>query len=84
MAFDLGKWDMADVMVVGIAMTYIGLNGILKSQLSGLNIENDTLKTVTENNSALQPGFFVFVAYVAFAKLLSYLLKRIDERNGPC
>jgi len=84
MAFDLGKWDMADVMVVGIAMTYIGLNGILKSQLSGLNIENDTLKTVTENNSALQPGFFVFVAYVAFAKLLSFLLKRIDERNGGC
>jgi len=84
MAFDLGKWDMADVMVVGIAMTYIGLNGILKSQLSGLNMENDTLKTVTANNSALQPGFFIFVAYVAFAKLLSYLLKRIDERNGQC
>ncbi|RZK91471.1 MAG: 2-methylisocitrate lyase [Pedobacter sp.] len=84
MAFDLGKWDMADVMVVGIAMTYIGLNGILKSQLSGLNIENDTLKTVTENNSALQPGFYVFVAYVAFAKVLSFLLKRIDERNGGC
>ncbi|WP_316739314.1 paraquat-inducible protein A [Pedobacter aquatilis] len=84
LAFDLGKWDMADVMVVGIAMTYIGLNGILKSQLSGLNMENDTLKTVTANNSALQLGFFIFVAYVAFAKVLSYLLKKIDERNGPC
>lgn len=84
LAFDLGKWDMADVMVVGVAMTYIGLNGILKSQLSGLNIENETLKTVTANNSALQLGFFVFVAYVIFAKSLSYILKRIDERNGDC
>ncbi|WP_231463556.1 MULTISPECIES: paraquat-inducible protein A [unclassified Pedobacter] len=84
LAFDLGKWDMADVMVVGIAMTYIGLNGILKSQLSGLNIENETLKTVTANNSALQMGFFIFVAYVAFAKVLSLLLKKIDEQNGPC
>jgi len=84
LAFDLGKWDMADVMVVGIAMTYIGLNGILKSQLSGLNMENDTLKTVTANNSALQLGFFVFVAYVAYATALSFILKRIDERNGPC
>ncbi|WP_316802501.1 paraquat-inducible protein A [Pedobacter nototheniae] len=84
LAFDLGKWDMADVMVVGIAMTYIGLNGILKSQLSGLNMENETLKTVTANNSALQLGFFVFVAYVAYAKVLSLLLKRIDEQNGPC
>ncbi|TCD12962.1 2-methylisocitrate lyase [Pedobacter frigidisoli] len=84
MAFDLGKWDMADVMVVGIAMTYIGLNGILKSQLSGLNMENDTLKTVTANNSALQLGFFIFVIYVVYSIVLSYILKRIDERNGPC
>lgn len=84
MAFDLGKWDMADVMVVGIAMTYIGLNGILKSQLSGLNIENDVLKTVTANNSALQLGFYVFVAYVVYAKILSYIIKKIDERNGEC
>lgn len=84
MAFDLGKWDMADVMVVGIAMTYIGLNGILQSQLSGLNIKNDTLKTVTANNSALQLGFFIFVAYVVFAKLLSVIIKKIDERDGAC
>jgi polyhydroxyalkanoate synthesis regulator phasin len=84
LAFDLGKWDMADVMVVGIAMTYIGLNGILKSQLSGLNVQSGTLKTVTANNSALQLGFFVFVAYVAYAMVLSLILKRIDERNGPC
>jgi len=84
LAFDLGKWDMADVMVVGIAMTYIGLNGILKSQLSGLNMENDTLKTVTANNSALQLGFFIFVTYVFFAKILSVILKKIDERNGDC
>jgi len=84
LAFDLGKWDMADVMVVGIAMTYIGLNGILKSQLSGLNIQSGTLKTVTANNSALQLGFFVFVAYVVYVMVLSFILKRIDERNGPC
>ncbi|MGN7987475.1 paraquat-inducible protein A [Pedobacter sp. 22226] len=84
LAFDLGKWDMADVMVVGVAMTYIGLNGILKSQLSGLNMQNDTLKTVTANNSALQLGFFIFVAYVIYTIVLSSILKRIDEQNGPC
>lgn len=84
LAFDLGKWDMADVMVVGIGMTYIGLNGILKSQLSGLNMQNDTLKTVTVNNSALQLGFWVFVTYVVYTIVLSYILKKIDEQNGPC
>ncbi|MFW0718558.1 paraquat-inducible protein A [Pedobacter sp. N23S346] len=94
LAFESGKWDMADVMVVGVAMTYIGLNGILKSQLSNLNMDTGPLKTVTENNSSLQPGYLIFVAYVIFAMVLSYILKRIakphekepqvlDEENVP-
>lgn len=77
LAFDSGKWDMADVMVVGIAMTYIGLNGILKSQLSDLNIKNEFLATATVNYTALQPGFIIFVGYVIFAYNLSYFLKKI-------
>lgn len=77
LAFDLSKWDMADVMVVGIAMTYIGLNGILQSQLSNLNIQEDLLSTVTENNTALQPGYYIFVAYVIYSAILSLILKRI-------
>ncbi|KLT63845.1 paraquat-inducible protein A [Pedobacter sp. BMA] len=80
-ALELGKWDMADVMVVGIAMTYIGLNGILKSQLSGLNMDTDTLKTITANKSSLQPGYYVFVTYVVFVIILSWILKRIDRDN---
>jgi len=77
LAFDLGKWDMADVMVVGIAMTYIGLNGILKSQLSNLNINEELLSTVTQNNTSLQPGYFIFVGYVVYSAVLSLILKRI-------
>ena len=75
-AFEAGKWDMADVMVIGILMTFIGLNGILKSQLSNLNIHNDTLSTSTVNFTSLQPGYFIFAAYVLFELLLSYILKR--------
>ncbi|RQO66407.1 2-methylisocitrate lyase [Pedobacter sp. KBW06] len=78
LALDLGKWDMADVMVVGIAMTYIGLNGILQSQLSGLNIKEELLSTVTQNNTSLQPGYYIFVAYVVYAWVLSLILKRIN------
>jgi len=62
LAFESGKWNMADVMVVGILMTYIGLNGILKSQLSVLNIHNSFLTTVTTNHTSLQPGYLIFVA----------------------
>lgn len=77
LAFDLSKWDMADVMIVGVAMTYIGLNGIIKSQLTNLNIQEELLSTVTQNNTSLQPGYYIFVAYVVYASLLSMILKRI-------
>jgi hypothetical protein len=86
LALDLGKWDMADVMVVGIAMTYIGLNGILQSQLSDLNIQEELLSTATKNNTSLQPGYYIFVTYVVYASVLSLILKRINplknNKNG--
>ncbi|MEO5912424.1 MAG: paraquat-inducible protein A [Pelobium sp.] len=84
LAFQSGHWDMADVMVVGIVMTYIGLNGILKSQLSNLNFDNAYLHTNTVNETSLQPGYIIFVGYVIVAYTLSYILKRISPHtHGP-
>ncbi|RWU10228.1 paraquat-inducible protein A [Pedobacter chitinilyticus] len=77
LAFESAKWDMADVMVVGILMTYIGLNGILQSQLSDLNIKSETLVTNTVNYTSLQPGFIIFAGYVACTIILSYLMKNV-------
>lgn len=76
-AFNSGKWSMADVMVVAIMMTYIGFNGILDSQLASLNIKNDFLNSVTTNNTALQPGYILFVGFVMFGLTLSEILKRV-------
>lgn len=81
LAFESNKWDMADVMIVGILMTYIGLNGILKSQLSNLNVHTNVLITETSNGTSLQPGYFIFAGYVLFAMLLSYILKRITPHQ---
>lgn len=77
LAFESAKWDMADVMVVGIIMTYMGLNGILDSQLSSLNMKEEFLTTSTVNFTGLQPGYIIFVGYVAFTIFLSYMLKKI-------
>lgn len=77
LAFESEKWDMADVMVIGILMTYIGLNGILKSQLTDLNIKSDVLTTTTVNFTSLQPGYIVFVGYVILGFVVSYVLKNI-------
>lgn len=78
LAFDSEKWDMADVMVVGILMTYIGLNGILKSQLTDLNMKTEFMESSTVNYSSLQPGYIIFVGYVVFAIFLSHMLKKIS------
>src|SRR5205085_7443007 len=77
--FHSRKWDMADVMVVGILMTYIGLNGILKSQLTNLNIKNAFITSTTINNSSLQPGFFIFIGFVIYEIVLYRILKRLSD-----
>lgn len=81
LTFELEKWDMADVMVVGVIMTYIGLNGILKSQLSSLNITTDSLRVITNNGTSLQPGYFIFAGYVIFSIVLSVILKRVSPHD---
>lgn len=78
-AFKLGKWSMADVMVIAIMMTYIGFNGVLESQLSSLNIHNDYVSSVTTNNTSLQPGYIVFVSYVVFSLIFSQILHSLTN-----
>ena len=80
-AFKSSKWSMADVMVVAIMMTYIGFNGVLQSQLSNLNIHNETLTSITTNNTALQPGYIIFVGFVVFGFMLSQILKKITKNE---
>ncbi|WP_461452848.1 paraquat-inducible protein A [Mucilaginibacter sp.] len=80
--FESGHWTMADVMIVGILMTYIGLNGILESQLSNLNIHNSFLTTATQNSTSLQFGYFVFVAFVLYSLVLTTIVKRITPYSA--
>ena len=82
LAFDSAKWDMADVMVVGTLMTYIGLNGILRNELTEIEFHNSYLNSTTANFTSLQPGYFIFVAYVAFAIILAAILNRIRPRDA--
>jgi hypothetical protein len=76
-AFKSGKWSMADVNVVAIFMAYIGFKGIIDSQLSHLNMETDSLASISTNETTLQPGFILFVAFVLFGLMLSAILRRI-------
>lgn len=76
-AFKSGKWSTADVMVVAIFMAYIGFNGVIKDQLANLNVQTTGLTTITTNETSLQPGYIIFIAFVLFSLTLSEILHKI-------
>jgi hypothetical protein len=76
-AFQSGKWSMADVIVIAILMTFIGLNGLMEGQLQSMNIPSSGLSIITTNNTALQPGFIIFICFVLYGLILSTILKFI-------
>lgn len=81
-AFQSGKWSMADVVVIAILMAYIGLNGLLEDQLKKLDIPADTLTLISTHNTALQPGYIIFIAFVLFGLVLSTILKFITPHDS--
>ena len=81
-AFQSGKWSMADVIVIAILMTYIGLNGLLERQLENLNIRTNVLTVITTNNTALQPGYIIFISFVLYGLVLSTILKYITPYDA--
>lgn len=80
-AFKSGKWSMADVKVVAIFMAYIGFKGILDTQLASLNLKTDSLASISTNETTLQPGFILFIAFVLFGLILSVILQKITAAN---
>jgi mRNA-degrading endonuclease YafQ of YafQ-DinJ toxin-antitoxin module len=80
-AFQSGKWSMADVIVIAILMAYIGLNGLLETQLTGLDISYTSLTLISTHNTALQPGYIIFIAFVLFGLVLSTILKSISPHD---
>ena len=79
MAFNSGKWSMADVMVIAIFMAYVGFQSILDDQLADIEAHTDTVNVVTTNRTNLQTGFLVFVGFCLFNLVLAEILKRITK-----
>jgi len=81
MVFKIGKWSMADVMVIAIFMAYIGFSGIITEQLKQIETMAANLDILTTNKSSLMFGFFSFTSFVILSLLLSYKLGRQQDRN---
>lgn len=76
-AFKSGKWSMADVMVISIFMAYIGFNGMIASQLELITrgAASAGFDVLTTNGTALQPGFFMFLAFCVFSLIVSTMME---------
>ena len=73
--FHLGKWSMADVFVVAIFMAYIGMYGIITSQLSTID-QNDSFIIETLNYSQLSLGALFFTAYTILSIVIGIVINR--------
>ncbi|NNE26570.1 MAG: hypothetical protein HKN09_06985 [Saprospiraceae bacterium] len=71
--FYMGKWSMADVFVVAIFMSYIGMYGLLNSQIVDAGA---TANLNTVNYSSLSPGIIFFTAYCILSIIMSSLIHR--------
>ena len=87
-----GKWSMADVLVVAIFMAYIGLDGLVGSQLRSLaRLGREAggaatpvgAQVITTNGTSLEPGFYLFLAFVLASLLLAAALERHCGETHP-
>ncbi len=69
------KWSMADVLVVAMFMTYLGLNGVVNGQLANLR-DLSSVRIMTTNQSGLEFGFYLFTGFVLMGLVISTLVER--------
>ena len=71
-AFKIGKWSMADVMIIAIFMAYIGFNGIVETQFNKMkSVVPGDMSFFTTNGTTLEMGYYIFITYVILAMVLS-------------
>ena len=75
------KWSMADVMVVSIFMSYLGLDGVVENELDRLVEESAPINVITMNGTELQVGFFLFLGFVATSFVLSILVEHTRKNR---
>ena len=70
------KWSMADVFVVSIFMAYLGLDGVVNSELKHLESRGDPVNIITTNGTHLEIGFFLFLGFVLTSFVLSMMVEK--------
>jgi len=75
------KWSMADVFVVSIFMAYLGLDGVVSSELKQLEAQGDPINIITTNGTHLEVGFFLFLGFVLTSFVLSLMVEHKHKKD---
>ena len=75
------KWSMADVFVVSIFMAYLGLDGVVSSELKQLETQGDPINIITTNATHLEVGFFLFLGFVFTSFVLSLMVEHKHKKD---
>lgn len=83
-AFKSAKWSMADVMVIAIFMAYIAFNGMIDNQweLVSRGAASAGVDVLTSNGTALQLGFYMFLAFCIFSLFVSTIMESAIRKGG--
>ncbi|HFU77311.1 MAG TPA: paraquat-inducible protein A, partial [Epsilonproteobacteria bacterium] len=75
------KWSMADVFVVSIFMAYLGLDGVVSSELKHLEAKSTPMNVITTNATHLEVGFFLFLGFVLTSFVLALMVERKRKKD---
>jgi len=76
------KWSMADVFVVSIFMAYLGLDGVVNSELRHLENRAHPINIITTNGTHLEVGFFLFLGFVLTSFVLSLMVESKRKKES--
>jgi hypothetical protein len=76
----LGKWSMADVFTVALFMSYLGMSGLVNSNLSQLDQQTADTIINTANYTHFKPGLIYFAGFTLVGMVGAYFIKSPQKK----
>ncbi len=79
LVFKTAKWSMSDVFVVSMFMAYLGISGMIGSQMGKIEnsiVDNDL---IAMDDSEIGIGFYCYLIFVLLGILISSKIKRMSN-----
>jgi len=82
LVFNTAKWSMSDVFVVSMFMAYLGISGMIGSQMGRVENSIADKELIALDNSEIGIGFYCYLIFVLMGILISSKIKRMSNLEG--